>query len=150
MKQIFSQEKVDFINATYAQEVDYWKRAALESKNEEERKQLSVLAPSKVFLACKDAGKSRVENIHEILFYLKKNYSPHNEEQARIDDIPRDDSFLFQEMSNYLKTCSKSVIEVENMNLKKKVLFGSWLSTAAKVFRRNKMRGKNLPNRSED
>ena len=101
-------------------------------------------------MACKDAGKSRAENIHEILFYLKKNYSPHNEEQARIDDIPRDDSFLFQEMSNYLKTCSKSVVEVENMNLKKKVLFGGWPSTTAKAFRRDKMRGKNLPNRFED
>ena len=29
-------------------------------------------------------------------------------------------------------------------------MFGAWLSTAAKVFRRDKMRGKNLPNRFED
>ena len=53
-------------------------------------------------------------------------------------------------MSNYLKTYSRSAIKVENMNLKNKVLFGGWLSTAAEVFRRNKMRGKNLPNRFED
>ena len=127
-----SQEKIDFINAAYAEEVDYWKRAAIESKNEEERKQLLVLAPSKVFLACKDAGKSRVENIHEMLFYLKKNFSPHNEEQARIDKIPRDDSFSFEEMSSYLKTYSTSVIEVENVNLKNKVLFGGWLFNSSK------------------
>ena len=44
-----SQEKIDFINAAYAEEVDYWKRVALESKNEEERKQLTNLAPSRVF-----------------------------------------------------------------------------------------------------
>ena len=44
-----SQKKIDFINAAYAEEVDYWKRVALRSKNEEERKQLTNLAPSRVF-----------------------------------------------------------------------------------------------------
>ena len=43
----------DFINLAYAEEVDYWKRAALGSKNEEERKQLMDLAPSKVFFGSK-------------------------------------------------------------------------------------------------
>ena len=81
-----------------------------------------------------------------MLFYFKKNYSPHNEEQARIDDIPQDDNFSFEEMSSYLKIYSKFVIEVENMTLKNKVLFRGWLSTAAKVFRCDKMRGKNLTN----
>ena len=33
-----AQEKIVFINAAYAEEVDYWKRAVLGSKNEEERK----------------------------------------------------------------------------------------------------------------
>ena len=75
-------------------------------------------------MARKDAGKSRAKNIREMLFYLKKNYSPHNE----------DHSFSFEEMSNYLKTYSKSIIEVKNMTLKNKVLFAGWLSTAAKVF----------------
>ena len=145
-----SQKKIHFINAAYAEEVNYWKRAALGSKNEEERKQLTNMAPSRAFLARKDAGKSSTKNIHEMLFYLKKNYSPHNEEQARIDDIPQYHSFSFEEMPNYLKTYSKSVIEVENMILKNKVLFGGWLSTTAKVFRRDKMRGKNLLNRFED
>ena len=41
-------------------------------------------------------------------------------------------------MSDYLKNFSKSVIEVENMTLKNKVLLGGWVSTAAKVFRRDK------------
>ena len=108
------------------------------------------MVPLKDFLACKNDGKSRVENIYEKLFYLRKNYSTHTEERARIDDIPQDDRFSFEEMSDYLKTFSKSVIEVENMSLKNKVLLGGWLSTAAKVFRCDKMRGKNLPNRFED
>ena len=43
------QEKIDFINAAYIEEVDYWKRVALDSKNEEEKKQLTDLAPLKVF-----------------------------------------------------------------------------------------------------
>ena len=69
---------------------------------------------------------------------------------ARIDDIPQDNSFSFEEMSDHLKTFSKSVIEVENMTLKSKVLLGGWISTAVNVFRRDKMPGKNLPNRFED
>ena len=92
---IFISEKIDFINAAYPEEANYWKRAALGSKNEEERKQLTNLAPARVFLARRDAGKSSTKNIHEMFFYLKKNYSPHNEVQARIDDIPQDDSFSF-------------------------------------------------------
>ena len=53
-------------------------------------------------------------------------------------------------MSDYLKSFSKSVIEVENMALKNKVLLVGWISTTAKVFRCDKMRGKILPNRFED
>ena len=115
-----TQEKIDFINTAYAEEVDYWKRNELESKNED-------LAHSKVFLARKDAGKSRVENIYEMLFYLRNNYSPHTEERARINDIPQNDRFSFEEMSEYSKTFSKSVREVENMTLKNKVLLGGWI-----------------------
>ena len=44
-----SQEKIEFINVDYTEEVDCWKRAALGSKNEEERKQLTNLAPIRVF-----------------------------------------------------------------------------------------------------
>ena len=115
------QEKIDFINDAHAKEVDYWKKAALGSKNED--------------------AKSGVENIFEMLSYLKNNYSLHTEERAFIEDIPQDDRFLFEEMSDYLKTFSKSVLEVENMALKNKVLLGGWISTAAKVFRRDNMRG---------
>ena len=89
-----------------------------------------------------------------MLFYLRKNYSTHAKERARIDDIPQDDRSSFKEMSDYLKTFSKSVIEVKNMALKNKLLLGrrgeGWLSTAVKVFRHHKMRGKDLPNRFED
>ena len=44
-----SKEKIDFINGADAEEVDYWKGAALESKNEEEMKKLTNQAPSRVF-----------------------------------------------------------------------------------------------------
>ena len=67
------QEKIDFINDVHEKEVDYWKRIALEGRSKDEKKQLRDLAPLKVFLAHKDAAKSRVENIHEMLFYLRKN-----------------------------------------------------------------------------
>ena len=85
-------------------------------------------------MAVKDDGKRSVEYIYEILFYLRKNYSPHTEERARIEDIPQDDRFSFEEMSDYLKTFCKSIIEVENMTLKNKVLLGGWISTAAKCL----------------
>ena len=146
-----SKEKIDFINAAYKEEVDYWKRIALRSTNEEEMKKSTNLAPSRVFLICKDAGKSSAENIHEMIFYLKKNYSAHNREQARVDDIPQDGwSISFEEMSNHLKTYSKSVTEVENTTSKTKVLLRGWLSTPFKVYRRDKTRGKTLPNRFGD
>ena len=62
-------------------------------------------------MTCKDTGKSSAENIHEKIFYLKKNYSAHNGEQACVDDIPQDGcSISFEEMSNRLKTYFKSVI----------------------------------------
>ena len=113
-----------------------------EVKNEDERKQLTNLAPSRVFLTCKDAGKGSAENIYEIIIYLKKNYSTHNGEQACVDDNPQGGCFiLFGEMSNRLKTYSKSVTEVEYTTLKNKILFGGRLSTAFKVYRRDKTRG---------
>ena len=56
----------------------------------------------------KDAANSGVESIHEMLFYLRKNYSPRTEERAHIEDIPQDDRFSFKEMSDYLKTFSKT------------------------------------------
>ena len=54
-------------------------------------------------------------------------------------------------MSDSLKTFLKSIKEVENISLKNKILLGDWISTAAKIFRRDKnVRGKDLPGQFED
>ena len=81
-----------------------------------------------------------VKNVNKITFYLKNQYLPHNEERGTfIEDIPSpEDRFSFEAISDYLKTFSKSIKENENMSLKNKVLLGGWISTAAKVFRRDK------------
>ena len=106
------------------------------------------LAPLRVFLARKAALKGSVENVHEIRFYLKNQYLPHNEERAFIEDIPQ---FTFEAISDSLKTFSKSIKEVEHMSLENTVSLGGWISTAAKIFRRHKnVPGKNLPGRFED
>ena len=98
------------------------------------KKQLRDLAPLKVFLTRKDAVKSGLESIHEMLFYLRKSHSPYTEDGARIEHIPQDDRFSFEEMSDYLKTFSKSVIKVENMALKNKVLLGGWYQQRRKCL----------------
>ena len=82
------------------------------------KKQLRDLVPLKVFLTRKDAAKSGLE-IHEMLFYLRKSYSPYTEDRARIEDIPKDDRFSFEEMSEYLKTFSKSVIKSRKYGFEK-------------------------------
>ena len=43
------EEKIDFINDAHKEELQYWKNIALVSKNEHERKQLTDLAPLRVF-----------------------------------------------------------------------------------------------------
>ena len=43
------QEKIDFINDAHQKELKYWRNTALESKNENERKELADLAPLRVF-----------------------------------------------------------------------------------------------------
>ena len=43
------QAKIDFINDAHQKELQYWKNIALASKNEHERKQLTDLAPLRVF-----------------------------------------------------------------------------------------------------
>ena len=60
-----SQEKIDFINDTHLKEVQYWKKIALENRNEDDRKQLPDLAPLRFFLAHRDAVKNK-RNINEI------------------------------------------------------------------------------------
>ena len=57
----------------------------------------------------------------------------------------------FEAITDYLKTFSKSVKKYKNMSLKDKVLFGGWLSIAAKAYRHYTIMGeKNLSCRFED
>ena len=103
-------------------------------------------------MARKDAVKNE-KNINEIIFNLKNQYSPHNEERGTfIEDITSQEyQFTFEAISDSLKTFSKSIKDFENISLKNKALLGGWISTAAKVFRREKnIRGENLPGRFED
>ena len=93
MRQICLIKKKNFINDAHAKEIDYWKRAALGSKSEDEKKRLTDLAPFKVVLARKDAARSGKENIYKMLSYLISNYSPHTKEQAFIEDNPQVDRF---------------------------------------------------------
>ena len=103
-------------------------------------------------MARKAVVKNDVKKVNEILFYLKNQYLPHNKERgAFTEDIPNQEDRSFEEISDYLKTFLKSIKENENMSLKNKTLMGGWISTAAKVFRRDKdMRGENLPGRFKD
>ena len=112
---------------------------------------MTDLAPLIVFLTRRSAVQRGVENAHEMLFYLKNQYLPHNEERAFIEGIPQEERFTYEVICNYLKTFSKSIAEVENMSLKNKVLLGIWISTGAKVFRSEKnVRVENLPGRFEN
>ena len=57
----------------------------------------------------------------------------------------------FEAITDYLNTFSNSIKKVENMSLKNKVLLGGWISTAAKLFRRDKnICGENLTGLIED
>ena len=117
------QDKIDFINDAHQKELQHWKRIVLESKNENDNKQ------------------------------LKNQYLPHSEERGTfIEDIPsQEDRFTFEAISDSLKTLLKSIKESENISFKNKVLLGGWTSTAAKVLRRDKnVHGKNLLGRFED
>ena len=57
-----SKEKINFINDVYQKELYYWKKIALESDlTENERKQLTDLAPSRVFFVRKVVVKNDVK-----------------------------------------------------------------------------------------
>ena len=103
-------------------------------------------------MARKAVVKSDAKNVNEIIFYLKNQYLPHNEEpRVFIEDIRSQEDRSFEEMSAYLKTFLKPIKENENMGLKNKVLMGGRISTAARVFRCDKnMLGENLLSRFED
>ena len=144
--------KVDFINGTHQKELNYWKKIALEGKNQDKKKQLTDLAPLGAFLVRNDAVKNE-KNFDETIFYLERQYQPHNQDQGinLIGDIrSKEDQFKFETIAARLKLFSRSTREVENMTLKKRVLLGGWMSKAAKVFRRVKNREKNLLGRFED
>ena len=49
------QEKIDLINDAHQKESQYWKKIVLKNRNKDERKQLTDLAPLRVFLARKTA-----------------------------------------------------------------------------------------------
>ena len=148
-----SQEKIEFINDAYQKELHYWKKVALESVlTKNGRKQVTDLAPPRSFLA-RNAAIKNVKNVYGIIFYLKSQYLPHNEEQRTFIQgiLSQEDITSFKAITDYLKTFSKSMKEVENMILKNKTLLGGWISTPAKGFRRDKsMEKKNLPGRFED
>ena len=74
------------------------------------RNKLTDLAPLRVFLARKAVVKSGAKNVNEIIFYLKSQYLPPNEEpRTFIEDIPSQEDRSFEEISDYLKTFSKSI-----------------------------------------
>ena len=146
-----SHEKLNFINGTCLEELQYWKKIALVNVSiVNERKQLKDLVPPTVFLtAIKNAKKM---DIYEIILYLNLDNREQREQRTFIQDTPkREDVSSFKAISENLKTLSKSIKEDENMRLKNKYLFGGWISIAAKVYRHDKIiKKKNLPHRSED
>ena len=124
-----SQEKLHLINDTYLEELQYWKKVALDNfPTENERKQLTDLAPPQVFLTGKAAIKnSKKKEIYENILYLKSWYSSHNREQRTfIQDIPKQEYVSsFKAISENLKT-SKSIKEDKNMVLKNIYLVGGY------------------------
>ena len=105
------QEKMEYMNFAYNEEITYWKKAALDRVlNEREEKELVDLAPPKVLLIRKEKIENIV-NIDEIIFYLESMYQTHNEKpRTFIDDIPTNEP-SFETMSNRIK-------DDENISLK--------------------------------
>ena len=137
-------EKVNFLNDTYQKELNHWKKIVLEGKDEDEKKQLTDLAPLGAFWVRKDVVMNE-KNVDETIFYLKTQYQLHNQDQeiTLIEDIPsQENQFTFETISARLKLFSRSTREAENMTLKNRLLLGGWMPTAAKVFRRDKNREK--------
>ena len=68
------QEKMEYMNFAYNEEIIYWKKAALDRiLNEREEKELVDLAPPKVLLIRKEKFE-KIVNIDEIVFYLESMY----------------------------------------------------------------------------
>ena len=111
---------------------------------------MTDLAPLRAFIARKDAVKSGVENLHEMIFYLKSNYSPDTEERAFIEDISQDDKFSFEEMSDSRKNVFPISYRSRKYDAEKQNVVRRLDSKSIKVFRRKNMRGKNLSSRFDD
>ena len=105
------QEKIEYMNFAYNEEIIYWKKAALDRiLNEREQKELVDLAPPKVLLIRKEKIE-KIVNIDEIVFYLESMYQTHNEKpRTFIDDIPTNEP-SFETMNNRIK-------DDENISLK--------------------------------
>ena len=105
------QEKIEYMNFAYNEEIIYWKKAALDRiLNEREEKELVDLAPPKVLLIRKEKFE-KIVNIDEIVFYLESMYQTHNEKpRTFIDDIPTNEP-SFETMNNRIK-------DDENISLK--------------------------------
>ena len=97
------QEKMEYVNFAYNEEITYWDKVAFDMVlNEREEKELVDLAPPRVLLIRKEKIDKTV-NINEIIFYLKSMYSIHNEEpRTFIDDIPTNKP-SFEAMTNCTK-----------------------------------------------
>ena len=68
------QEKIEYMNFAYNEEIIYWKKAALDRiLNEREENKLVDLAPPKVLLIRKEKIE-KIVNIDEIIFYLESMY----------------------------------------------------------------------------
>ena len=112
------QEKMEYKNSTYNEEITYWKKAALARLlNESDEKELVDLAPPRVLLIRKEKIEKTV-NIDEIIFYLKSMYSTR---RAKNFYWWWTEEPSFEAMTNRLKTFSE---DDENISLKNKCLFG--------------------------
>ena len=97
------QEKMEYVNFAYNEEITYWDKVAFDMVlNEREEKELVDLAPPWVLSILKEKIEKTV-NINKIIFYLKSMYSIRNEEpRTFIDDIPTNKP-SFDAMTNCIK-----------------------------------------------
>ena len=75
IEESLSQDKIDHINNIYQEELDYWKRTALErASDQNDTNQLEDLAPPSLFVtreATKSVKNVKKTDIDEIIFSLK-------------------------------------------------------------------------------
>ena len=122
IKRKVNQDKIDYINYAYSEDVTHWRKAALDRvSTEREEKELIDLAPSRVSLIWKVKSVIKTVNIDEIIFYLKSKYLAHNEEPRIFINGILSEETSFEALTGYLKTFSKFIKENENMSLKTSV-----------------------------